>query len=95
MFKQIVPTSLSVPLLKAGEKKLISYILANESQEIFSFFTIVISFKQPTPPRPVFVKVVEIIQNNQIFQCFVPWSPLIFQPCCATDLRETSLVSLK
>ena len=48
-----------------------------------------------TPP-PVFVEAVEIIQKNQIFQCFAPWFALwIFQPCCGTDLREISLVNLK
>ena len=38
--------------------------------------------KQPAPPPPIFVKVVEIKQKNHIFQCFARWlGLLIFQPC--------------
>ena len=38
--------------------------------------------KQPVPPSPVFVKVVEIIQKNQILQFFALWfALLIFQSC--------------
>ena len=52
--------------------------------------------KQRTPPPPVFVKVVEIKQKSQIFQCFTPWfTLLIFQPFYVTDLREISVVSFK
>ena len=49
-----------------------------------------LSNKVTCPPLPAFVKVVlEIIQKNQIFQCFAPWRALlIFQPCCGTDFRE-------
>ena len=38
--------------------------------------------KQTVPPTPILVKVVEIIQKNNIFQCFARWfALLIFQHC--------------
>ena len=51
--------------------------------------------KQPNPPTPVFVQVVEVIQNL-IFHCFAPWlPPPDLSTFYATDLREILLVSLK
>ena len=51
---------------------------------------------QTKPPPPVFVIAVEIMQKNQIFQCLASWfAPLIFQPCCGTNLAEISLANLK
>ena len=53
--------------------------------------------KQPAPPAPVFVKVVEIIQKKSDFPVFysMVYSPDISTLLWHSDLRGISLVKLK